>query len=111
MAEVYRKLLSIHGPSNLNLNNFPSMFNLYQQYTIQQGFSHEYMANYYVNVMANALKQYDNNKFDLEYYKAYAWQGLDGTNDYDSKSSGEKAAIQVQISSLLSNRSTIGCND
>jgi len=83
-AEIYRKLLSIHGPSNLNNQNFPSMFNMYQQYSISQGFSHEYMANYYVEIMANAIKEYDKSKFGIEYYKAIAWNGLKGTNYYET---------------------------
>lgn len=64
--------------------NFPSMFNLYQQYKISQGFSHEYMAKYYVDIMSSAMKQYDNNKFDADYYNALAWLGLEGTDYYQN---------------------------
>jgi hypothetical protein len=111
-AEIYRKLLSIHGPQNLNINNFPSMYNLYKEYEIKEGrFSHEYMANYYTVTMAIALRQYDNNKFDIEYYQAYAWQGLEGTSDYNAKSPAEKGAIQDKIRTVLENRSKVGCND
>jgi hypothetical protein len=111
-AEIYRKLLSIHGPSNLDNQNFPSMFNMYQQYSISQGFSHEYMANYYVEIMANAIKEYDKSKFGIEYYKAIAWNGLKGTNYYEtSLTQADKTEIESKKNSLLANRSKQGCND
>jgi len=111
-AEIYRKLLSIHGPSNLNNMNFPSMFNLYQQYKLTQGFSHEYMANYYVNIMANALKEYDNNKFDIGYYKALSWGGLNETNYYiNNLSITQKDDISLKTNQLLNNRNKEACND
>jgi len=111
-AEIYRKLLSIHGPNNLNATNFPSMFNMYLQYNLEKGFSHEFMANYYVNTIATALRQYDNNKFDIEYYKAYAWTGLKETNYYSNNlNSTFKTGIANKISVLLANRNKSNCND
>ncbi|WP_449439588.1 hypothetical protein [Pedobacter steynii] len=35
------------------------------------------MARYYVDAIASALKAYDNSKFDVSYYKALAWDGLE----------------------------------
>ncbi len=110
-AEIYRKLLSIHGPNNLNTMNFPSMFNLYSQYKLADGFSHEFIANYYIDIMGNALKQYDNNKFDIDYYKALAWRGLEGTDVYIGFDANKKADIQSKMGIILSNRSNSNCND
>ncbi|KLT64713.1 hypothetical protein [Pedobacter sp. BMA] len=111
-AEIYRKLLSINGPGNLNNQNFPSMFNLYQQYSISRGFSHEYMANYYVDIMANAIKEYDKSRFDIDYYKAIAWNGLKGTNYYEtSLTTQQKNEIETKKNSLLANRNKQACND
>ena len=92
--------------------NFPSMFNLYQQYKISEGFSHECMALYYVNIMSNAIKQYDNSKFDTSYYEALAWLGLDETNYYKNNlSSTRKTEINNLIEILLKNRSKVNCDD
>ncbi|MGB4776450.1 MAG: hypothetical protein WBP45_14835 [Daejeonella sp.] len=107
-AEIFRKILSIHGPSHLNIDNFPSLFNMYAQY---KGYQHEFIANYYVDIMGNALKQYDNNKFDMDYYKALAWRGLEGTDVYINLNAATKAGIQSKMSTVLSNRSNTNCND
>lgn len=37
---------------------------------------HIYMTQYYINPIANALRQLDNNRYPLDYYKSYAWDGL-----------------------------------
>ena len=110
-AEIYRKLLLIHGPSNLNNMNFPSMFNLYTEYKLSQGFSHEFIALYYVDIMSNSLKQYDNNKFDIAYYKSVAWKGLEWTNEYNKLDQQKRTDISSKIEALLLNRSNQNCND
>ena len=104
--DVYSKLTKL---------NFPSMFNLYAEYKMKEGFSHEYMANYYVNIMASALKKYDNNKFDIDTYKAYAWEGLEGTDFYqkyyNSLTLSQKTEMENKKKQLLANRSKLDCND
>jgi hypothetical protein len=113
-AEIFRKLLSIHGPSNLNARNFPSLFNLWVGSREWEGFSHEFMANYYVNTMANAIKEYDNSKFGVEYYQALAWTGLKGTeyyNDVTKVSAVKKNEIDSLSKIVLKGRSKQNCND
>ncbi|WP_443939818.1 hypothetical protein [Pedobacter sp. MW01-1-1] len=111
-AEIYRKLLSIHGPNNLNAQNFPSLFNLWIRSREWEGVSHEFMANYYVNTIANALKEYDNSKFDIEYYKSYAWSGLKETDYFTNKiDSTFKANINSKTAKLLRNRNKQNCDD
>ncbi len=110
-AEIYRKLLTIHGPSQLSNMNFPSMFNLYSQYKLSEGFSHEFIANYYVDIMSAALKQYDSSQFSLDYYKALAWEGLEGTSVYMGLDVATKSGIQAKTAAVLANRSKINCND
>lgn len=110
-AEIFRKLISVQGPGNLSNSNFPTLFNLYHLYTVNQGYQHEFIANYYVTLMSNALKQYDNNKFNIEYYEALAWSGLKGTTAYANLSSTKKAEMISKEASLLLNRSKTNCND
>lgn len=110
-AEIYRKLLSIHGPNQLNNMNFPSMFNLYSQYKLSEGFSHEFIANYYIEIMCKVLRKYDDDKFSVEYYQALAWEGLHGTDVWESKPPTDKISINNKVAQLLNGRSKTNCND
>lgn len=110
-AEIFRKLISIQGPSNLSTNNFPTLFNLYTQYKVNQGYTHEYMANHYVDLIASALGKFDSNKFTIDYYKAIAWSGLKGTTAYNNLSATKKSEITTKEDALLLNRSKTNCND
>jgi hypothetical protein len=107
-AEIFRKILSINGPSNLNMDNFPSLFNMFAQY---KGYQHEFLANYYIDIMGAALKKYDSSQFTLDYYKALAWEGLEGTDVYINLNAATKADIQAKTAAVLANRSKTNCND
>ena len=110
-AEIWRKLLTIHGAVYLSGKNFPEMFKLYQDYKLKDGFSHEFMANYYIDAMATTLKAYDNSKFDITYYKALSWDGLEETDSYNKLSLTQKADITTKTTALLLNRSKVNCDD
>jgi hypothetical protein len=113
-AEMYRKLLSLNGPSNLDMDNFPSLFNMFAQYkNAGQGadYQHQFMANYYINIMSAALKQYDSSQYSLDYYQALAWEGLHGTDVWKNKSAADTIAINNKVVQLLSGRSKTNCND
>ncbi len=67
---------------------------------------------YYVDAIASALKAYDNSKFDVSYYKALAWDGLEKTDSYKiDLTSTEKTDITTKRNALLLNRSKINCDD
>jgi hypothetical protein len=113
-AEMFRKLLSLNGPSNLDMDNFPSLFNMFAQYkNAGQGadYQHQFMANYYINIMSAALKQYDSSQYSLDYYQALAWEGLHGTDVWKNKSAADTVAINNKVIQLLSGRSKTNCND
>lgn len=107
-AEIFRKLLSIHGPSNLNSQNFPSLF---EAYRIHNNYQHEFIANYYTDIIGTALWEYDNKKFDLSFYKAYSYNGLERTITYTTFSTTKKSDIASKTTSLLLNRNKSNCND
>ncbi len=107
-AEIFRKIISIQGPSNLNIDNFPSLFNMYAQY---KGYQHEFIANFYLDIMSRALQQFDNYKFSMEYYQALAWRGLEGTEVYNGLNAAKKEDIRLKRITLLANRNNSNCND
>jgi hypothetical protein len=110
-AEMYRKLLGINGTINLNINNFPSLFNMYAEYKNDGQYQHQFMANYYIDIMSTALKQYDGNRFSLDYYQALAWEGLHGTDIWKNKLPSDTVAINNKATQLLIGRSKTNCND
>jgi len=110
-AEILRKLITIHGPSQLNNMNFPSLFNLYTQYKANATYSHEFIARYYVETITYTLKQYDNNKFGDDYYRALSWTGLKGTDVYNNLTDAEKNDIETKKAAILANRNKNNCDD
>ncbi|MFM6954436.1 MAG: hypothetical protein ACKOWL_05570 [Sphingobacteriaceae bacterium] len=57
------------------------------------------------------LKQYDGNRFSLDYYQALAWEGLHGTDVWKNKSAADTIAINSKVAQLLSGRSKTNCNN
>ncbi len=72
-AELFRIVKIIGGYENLGPDNYPEIWEAYRNY---EDWSHEYMANWYLNKIAFALAEFDNDSFSIEHYKALAWQGL-----------------------------------
>lgn len=59
-----------------------------------QGYQAEHaMMTKYVEVLAESLAAYDNNKHELSYYRSLAWTGLEGTKEYQKLSDEEKTQI------------------
>lgn len=108
-AEIFRKLLSIQGPSNLNNVNFPTLFQYYVDYG-SGGMQHAYMADHYINILGNALWEFDGKLFSLDHYKALSWQGLHRTNVFLNKSQSEKDLILLKQQELLAGRNINNCN-
>lgn len=108
-AEIFRKLISIHGQSNLNDSNFPALFTLYKQ--DKANYQHEFMSGFYIDLIGKALRSIDNNKFPIDHYHALAWRGLQGTTDWTNKTLSEQQAINSKVATLLLNRSKNNCDD
>ncbi len=47
-----------------------------EDYNWTQVAHHNYMVENYINKIASAIRQFDNNRYPLDYYMAYAWDGL-----------------------------------
>ena len=67
--------------TGLDFNNRPVLFQWYKFYSESNvpdhHLDHPYMSAYYVDNIANALRTYDNYSYPLDYYKSFAWQGLE----------------------------------
>jgi hypothetical protein len=90
-AEIFRYVSRFEN--NIDPNNRPRLFQLYQFYnglTNNENYDgspvsdeqHAYMAENYVNKIADAIRQLDGNKYPSEYYKWFGWEGLE---EYDFK--------------------------
>jgi len=89
-AEIYR-YVDIHHNTAPDPNDRSRLWQLYAYYGAQNGrdtgtevAQHSYMTEKYVTPIAQALRQLDGNRFDVSYYKPFAWQGLKqyGLNGY-----------------------------
>jgi len=70
--------------STVDTNDKPRLFELYKFYresgVPEKHIDHPYMALNYITPIASALRQFDNNKYPIDYYKSLAWIGLE---DFD----------------------------
>lgn len=80
-AEIYKY---VHEYQNgINPNNRPNLLQWYFHYKTFENnvFStanaqHQHMADNYVKPIAEAIRELDNNRYSLEYYYSFAWDGL-----------------------------------
>ncbi|WP_026754199.1 hypothetical protein [Sediminibacter sp. Hel_I_10] len=64
---------------SIDVNNRPYLFDLYKYYKELLGggdIDHIYMSYNYINPISEALREYDNNNYSIDYYKAFSWDGL-----------------------------------
>lgn len=123
-AEIFRKLLSVAGSPNISLtqdqlvqlrNNYPGLYDYYMRYkwNIAPGQTpsdaqHEAMAQHYINIIKQALREYDNHAHSEETYTALAWEGLMGTVAWNNLSPSQRASITNLIASFANSNSN--CN-
>jgi len=67
--------------SGVDINNRPLLFQYYDYYADLYGeysgdIDHIYMTQKYINPITQALREFDNNNYTLDYYKSFAWDGL-----------------------------------
>ena len=108
-AEMWRKIKSVHG--KISIQNFPGLFDYYSRYKMGDNGTaqHNLMAQHYIDIMADALKEFDSSYSD-EVYKAIAWVGLTNTVAWNNKSGTEKNRIITIVKQLKQNGSK-NCNN
>ena len=111
-AEIYRKMLPAAQLGNLttpnmttkqqinyvkNLrNNFPGLYDYYvKRWRIDWG--HQMMAQHYVDIIKNAIAEYDTNAYTSETYEAIAWLGLYGTIAWNNLSPSKQTTLKPII--------------
>lgn len=100
---------------SIDLSNRPRLFQLYKHYKeLELGYStgdiqHIYMTEKYINPIATALRQIDGNKYNLDYYKAFAWDGL-RVWDANNLLNMEMNSNYENYRNIVLNNSTISCN-
>lgn len=76
-AELHRYVSRFKA--GVDPNNRARLFQLYAYYKNKEkpgNIQHIYMTENYINPIASALRQLDGNKYPLDYYRAFAWDGL-----------------------------------
>ncbi|AQX03506.1 hypothetical protein BBD32_05180 [Elizabethkingia anophelis] len=70
---------------SIDERNLPSLLKAFREKEYKSGASeHEFMTNYYIPKIVNALKAYDPNLGTDSEYEAIAWNGLQGTDSYSN---------------------------
>lgn len=72
-AELYRVVKPIGGYESLGPDNYPEIWEAYREH---KDWSHNYMADYYLDRLAEAISNYDSHNYSMDHYIALAWQGL-----------------------------------
>lgn len=123
-AEMWRKILSVidNGGNvdgmtrqqwivKLSNGDYPGIFDYYTRYGVN-GFQHPQMAAHYRNVLANILKEFDNNANTNQFYIDLAWEGLIYSNDptWNKLSASERTRIQSTINNYLNQNQNEACN-
>lgn len=77
-AELAR-YVALHQ-DEVDTDDYPRLFELYDFYRGQNvsedNLDHPYMVLYFINPMADALRQFDDYSYPRNYYKSFAWDGL-----------------------------------
>ena len=106
-AEMYRKIKSVN--SQISIDDFPGLFDYYSRFENNSDAQHNLMAQYYINIMSDALKEFDSS-YSEDIYHAIAWEGLMGTVAWNNKTQNEKNTIINIILQLRENGSKY-CNN
>ena len=121
-AEMFRKLMSLAQKATLNVagysrkeqvdfvnsirSDFPGIYDYYRRH---KDWQHEQMASHYRTTIADALREFDGGG-SSKLYMDLAWEGLRGTNAWNSLSATERARIDSVIASYVKTGSK-GCID
>ena len=117
-AEIYR-YVNLHE-NGLDSNDRARIFQLYQYYkglSVEKTYTgnpvtnaqHVYMAENYVKPIASAIRQLDNNRYPLEYYMWYGWEGLEG-EDFQNKLTSELISKYNNFQETVNGTTKFKCN-
>jgi len=120
-AEIYR-YVDEHTDNPVDPKNRTRLMELYSHYigiaentdynitypvTMAQ---HEYMAENYVKPIAEAIRSLDGNKYPLEYYMWYGWEGLERSYNFNSRLSSSDKTKYNNYQEIVNNNTDVKCN-
>jgi len=110
-AEMHRYVSRFK--SGVDPNNRARLFQLYKHYKdleLNTGeIQHIYMTENYIIPIAKALRSIDGNRYPMEYYKSFAWDGL-RLWDANGLLSMEMDSIYYSYRNIVVNNSILGCD-
>ena len=115
-AELFRFVNEANN-GNVNPNERERLFDLYRIYkddlrNLNSNAQHAYMAENYVEPIAKAIRELDNNRYPLEYYMGFGWDGL-RDYAYTGLLSDEDSARFEELKNIVldnTNFNPINCN-
>ncbi|MFS4456715.1 hypothetical protein [Maribacter sp. 2304DJ31-5] len=110
-AELHRYVSRFQ--SGVDPNNRKRIFQLYKYYRDLNydtgNIQHVYMTEKYINPFASSLRLLDDNRYPLDYYKAFAWDGLRAW-DANGLLKMEMNSKYEQYRKIVIQNSQISCN-
>lgn len=117
-AEMYRKILAHAQQPNIPWttqfihslrNDFEGLADYYTRWWLElppeqepTSAQHQLMAQHYINIMSDALSDYDDNQNSQDFYEALAWIGLKDTVAWDDPAT-DQSSINTHIQNALQN--------
>ena len=120
-ADIF-KFVNQHEKGYVDPNDRPRLMQLYFYYKklanskvidpkkLNTIYQHEYMAEKYVKPIAEAIKQLDGNRFSIDYYYWYAWEGLEQTYSFKSQLTEGQIKEYQQKKSRVNDTTSFKCN-
>lgn len=73
-------------------------------------YQHEYMAEKYIHPIAEAIRKLDGNKYGIDYYYWYAWEGLERTYSFKSQLTEEEKKQFQQRKAYVNSTTNVKCD-
>lgn len=73
-------------------------------------YQHEHMAEKYIKPIAQAIRQLDGNRFNIDHYYWFAWEGLEKTYLFKSKLTESKKKEYKRNKSRVNDTTNFKCN-
>ncbi|MCK8524208.1 hypothetical protein M0D21_21700 [Aquimarina sp. D1M17] len=113
-AELFRFVDQAHN-GDVDPNDRPRLFELYNYYqrdlrTMDSNAQHVYMVENYVVPIAKAMRELDNNKYSLDYYMGFGWDGLRAYDYFGKLSSTDSDRFYQLQNTVVRNTSFKNCD-
>jgi len=113
-AELFRFVDQAHN-GFVDPNDRPRLFELYKYYktdltTMDNNAQHVYMLENYVKPIARAIREIDNNRYSIDYYMGFGWDGLREYDYYGTLSNTDSDRFYRLQNIVVNNTDFNNCN-